>query len=544
MHDCTPRPMPRLFAALLILASVGRSVARAVPTVEPPFDDRYFLVDLGAVPGVGAPYGAVAFVPGDPDTILVGERMGSELATLRAVGVTRDATGSIDGFAGPAVHAVDTFAAGGGLTFGPGSVLFYSRVTFEMGEVKPGSAVTDKIVNLRSLFWSVSGLAVVPAGMAGAGELKAVTQAYGEWWTLGLAPDAAGTYDVTEVMRGPSLPGNPTGFAYVAPDDPGYFDPGLLLCEHALSYGAGNVVAYDVDAHGDPIVATRQVVVSGLDVPEGIATDPVTGDVLFAGYQGRLHLLRSAPIPTTTTSSTSSTTSSSTTSTSTTSTSTSTTSSSSSTTASSTTSTTTSSTSLPETSTSSTSSTTTTTTLPGACTVDLRFDGLACRVERLATHVRGAREMGSLQAPVIRRVERAQAVIAGGTAFCAAGARARARRALAVVARHMRSVRARMRSPYARKTLTGAVAGAMAAEARGVSTDARALRRRLVCPWGDPRGSASAADLESYAGEVPQLDGVQRVFQHDLAVGLHQQDGVGRLGGRREPDGRDGEHVK
>src|SRR5262245_36064054 len=186
-----------LLGAAMLMGILPAAMALATPVVQPPFDNDYMLVDLGPVPGVPIPYGGVTFVPGDPDTILLAGYSGAEIATLYAAGLTRDSTGSISGFAGQGIAAIQAYAAGGSMAYGPGSVLFYIRVTFELGEVKPGSAVTDKVVSLRPLtyYYAPTGLNFVPPGLGGAGTLKLVVYSDGEWWSATIAPDANGTYD-------------------------------------------------------------------------------------------------------------------------------------------------------------------------------------------------------------------------------------------------------------------------------------------------------------------------------------------------------------
>jgi hypothetical protein len=221
----------RWLLAAVVLAGTGpTATALAVPVVEPPFDDHYALVDLGDIDGLPPPYGVLSFVPGDPDAIVVSGYTGAEIAKLYAAGLTRDATGSISGFAGSAVAAVEAYAAGGGMAYGPGGVLFYTRVTFEMGEVKPGSSVTDKVVNLRSLFWSPGGLNFVPPGLGGAGTLKLVTFACRHWWSLAIAPDANGTYDVTVDERSEPR-GQPHRVRLRQPPERRVPSAGLLVCE-------------------------------------------------------------------------------------------------------------------------------------------------------------------------------------------------------------------------------------------------------------------------------------------------------------------------
>jgi hypothetical protein len=54
----------------------------------------------------------------------------------------------------------------------------------------------------------------------------------------------------------------------------------MLLSE----FSAGVVSTYKLNASGDPMVASRQVFVDGLDGAEGAVIDPVTGDFIFSTF--------------------------------------------------------------------------------------------------------------------------------------------------------------------------------------------------------------------------------------------------------------------
>src|SRR5205807_478805 len=49
-------------------------------------------------------------------------------------------------------------------------------------------------------------------------------------------------------------------------------------------FGTISVSVYQVDANGDPIPATRQILLQGLHGADGTALDPSTGDVLFTPF--------------------------------------------------------------------------------------------------------------------------------------------------------------------------------------------------------------------------------------------------------------------
>lgn len=101
-------------------------------------------------------------------------------------------------------------------------------------------------------------------------------------FTLDIAPDGMGTYDVLSATLETTLPGGPEGLFYVPPGSPLFPDPTLLVAE----YSAGNVAAYDLDAGGNPIVASRRLFISGIIGAEGAAVDPLTGDFLFSTFLG------------------------------------------------------------------------------------------------------------------------------------------------------------------------------------------------------------------------------------------------------------------
>jgi hypothetical protein len=51
-------------------------------------------------------------------------------------------------------------------------------------------------------------------------------------------------------------------------------------------YSAGQVSIFDLDANGDPIIASRRLFITQLTGAEGANIDPVTGDFLFSTFGG------------------------------------------------------------------------------------------------------------------------------------------------------------------------------------------------------------------------------------------------------------------
>jgi hypothetical protein len=57
--------------------------------------------------------------------------------------------------------------------------------------------------------------------------------------------------------------------------------PGLLV----VAYVGSSIDAYTVDANGDPVITTRATFMT-IANPEGVAQDPVSGDMLFGTFSG------------------------------------------------------------------------------------------------------------------------------------------------------------------------------------------------------------------------------------------------------------------
>jgi len=273
-----------LSALALALGAAGSASAQELVA---PFNGAYSVHDIGTPPGVPNQLGGLTLKAGTTDRLLIGGAANAAAGALYEIGVVRDGAGHIVGFSDTATRVADAAYNDGGITYGPGGVLFLARwPQNELGQTRPGSAITDKIISLTSLgvTSSLASLQFVPPGQPGAGSLKLASYRGGQWYDADVVPDGAGTYDVANVtpVADSTLSGGPEGFVYVPSASPQFGRPSLLVSE----YGVDQIAAYQVDANGDPVVATRRVFISGLDGAEGALLDPVTGDFLFSTFGG------------------------------------------------------------------------------------------------------------------------------------------------------------------------------------------------------------------------------------------------------------------
>lgn len=278
------------FGALLVTAGVP---AHAL-TVGTDFAADYTATDLGSIAGLPAAYGGMVFKAGDANTLLIGGDANNAGGLFYEVPVIRDGANHITGFGVPTPFGSVGEYNDGGIAYGPGGVLFTAQWPVNLlGQTKPGSTDEDKVVDLTPLgittSSSISGLGFVPGGFAGAGKFKAVSWSTGDWYDLVLGADGSGTYDITASSLILTLPGGPEGFVFI--DDagnPGFATDSLLITE----YSAGTIAVYDLDANGDPILATRRDFITDLAGAEGAVIDPLTGDFLFSTFGGGDRVVR------------------------------------------------------------------------------------------------------------------------------------------------------------------------------------------------------------------------------------------------------------
>ncbi len=271
-------PIPLPFLGLLLASSA------LAQTVFPPFNSTYQIVNLGAVPGIPG-YGGTAFLPGNPNVLVVAPYPAT---TIVALPLVRDAQGYITGF-GTTTPVATVGGTDGGLAYGPNGVLFATWYgPNRLSQIKPGSTAADRVDDLDPLgVWSTVGTcAFVPAGFPGAGRCKVISYTASTVHDLPLTPDGNGTFAPGPAGPGVPVAGYPEGMAYVPLAAP-LLGGKLLIAE----WSAGNLAAYDIDAIGNPLPASRVLVAGGAFGIGGGAVDPVSGDIVFLS-SSRMLLLR------------------------------------------------------------------------------------------------------------------------------------------------------------------------------------------------------------------------------------------------------------
>jgi hypothetical protein len=268
----------------VLLAALATPARAAAPCVGVAFGTdfagSYTCTTLGKPAGLTGSLGGATFL--DANTLLLGGNANAVSGYIQALTVTRDSGNHITGFSANAFYASAPFIDGG-LAFGPGGVLFatgYSNNT--VLEFLPGATAPSKTVNLPSLSSSVGSLGFVPAGFNGAGAFKVVSYSNNNWFDASLTADGLGTFDIslTDVV---TIGDGPEGIAYVKGTNAGFAGDDSVLVS---AYRGNKVLAYDIDANGDPIVASGRDFMTGLAGAEGAVIDPLTGDFIFSTFGG------------------------------------------------------------------------------------------------------------------------------------------------------------------------------------------------------------------------------------------------------------------
>ena len=273
-----------VMAAGCVALAAGAGVSSG-QVIDPYYECAYRFTDLGSPADVPPNLGGLVFKAGDTDTLIIGGSANNSGGTLSEVPVVRDGEGHITGFGGPGVFFAEAPNIDGGLCYGPDGVLFFSRYSMNhVGQLRPGSTVSDKDIDLYALGFSgsVGAFMFVPDGFAGAGRFKVLSYNSSRWHDAEVAPDGSGTFDILGPFTDVFLNGAPEGIVYVEAGASLFPVESVLISE----YGTGRIVSYETDGNGDAVETTRRLFMTGLSGAEGGTRDPITGDFLFSTFGG------------------------------------------------------------------------------------------------------------------------------------------------------------------------------------------------------------------------------------------------------------------
>ena len=282
----TRTPLRLALLGLCVLSSAAMSRAQII---DPIFAGSYSFRDLGTPASVPGPLGGLTLQAGNVNSLLVGGGANGPSGAIYSVGLNRtilgDGLSHVTSFSGPGTQFATAPNIDGGLTYGPGGVLF--ATTFSNNQLlqyKPGSTAPDKIIDLNALGISSSTgtISFTPGGQAVIASYSA-SRFYGATFT----PDGGGTYDFALTGSSVATSNGPEGILYVPSGSPVFstLDPAaswMLLTE----YGAGKITAYKSDASGLPIPLTGIDFMTNVPGAEGAALDPTTSDFLFSTFGG------------------------------------------------------------------------------------------------------------------------------------------------------------------------------------------------------------------------------------------------------------------
>jgi hypothetical protein len=276
-------PVRSLVVAAAVAAMCGARSAWA-QTLGPGFARSYAIASLGAPAGAIPSLGGLVVFPGDTSLLGIGGEAGTVDAGIFAAVLTRDGAGHVTGFSGQASFFQSAPGVTGGIDAGldiHGDVALYvTSPDNRLGQIPSDAVGPTKIVDLGALGVAAStgGLRVVPNGHPGAGRLKITSRTASVWYDATITADGNGTYDVALSSTTVTLAGGSAGVAYVPFTSAAFATPSVLVAERAN----GRIVAYDVDANGDPVVSSARTFVDGLANVAGLAFDPVTNDLLVS----------------------------------------------------------------------------------------------------------------------------------------------------------------------------------------------------------------------------------------------------------------------
>jgi hypothetical protein len=242
---------------------------------------------------------ALAFLPDNPRTLLIGGPAGKPSAAVYAVPVIRNRQKHIIGFGRSSqISTAPGIKKGGidaGLTPSPdGKVLLYTSFPDNgIGQIKLDDRrpmQPSKLIDLATLGIapSTGALTFVPQGFPGAGRLKITSYNANIIYDTTITPDGSGTFDIARPSASITLTGGVDTINYIKKGNPGFPQDSLLVAE----FDSHKIAAYQLDARtGDPIPQTRRDFLMAVGNPSAAPNsvlsavpDPLTGDLLICTW--------------------------------------------------------------------------------------------------------------------------------------------------------------------------------------------------------------------------------------------------------------------
>lgn len=253
-------------------------------TLESPFNTDFLLSDLGPVPGLPTSFGGLFILPGEPNTLYIGGEADTSDGDLYRIDLVRDSAGLITGFSGSATQVAPAPFIDGGIGPDPGGLISFVQYDANAYAQIDGTGTIVNTIDLAPLgiVSASTTLGFIPAGFPGAGGMRIASWSGGEYYAVDYSVGAGGIISISSATQVSTLPGGPTGLAYVPQGSARFPNPSFLVSE----YSDDSVAAYEMNAQGDPVLASRRVFISGLTGALGAAIDPVTGSFLFSTFGG------------------------------------------------------------------------------------------------------------------------------------------------------------------------------------------------------------------------------------------------------------------
>lgn len=269
----------------ILLAQV--STGAQAQTLAPEFATDYNLTDLGTVPGVPPNFGGLFILSSDPDALYIGGNADTATGGLYRIELVRDGSNLITGFTGTAVQVAPAPYNDGGIVPDPGGLISFAQYPanrYGQIDLDTGTVVTDIDLSSLGVAATSTSVAFIPAGLPDAGGMRIGSWSGGQFYDVDYSIGAGGLITINGVTNipGSTLPGGPTGWTYVQAGSPQIMVASMVVSE----YSTGQVAVFEMDAGGNPIIATRRLFISGLSGALGAAIDPVSGAFLFSTFGG------------------------------------------------------------------------------------------------------------------------------------------------------------------------------------------------------------------------------------------------------------------